>query len=308
MAPEGDAVMASHKPQDDLHALRARLRADSPPVPYDVERGLARHQALIEAGSPLPEWANELPPVRRFTWLRRVVWLTGALTIGVVTWSTRPPTASSPAEHPPAARSVEPAPSVASVSDRSGHTPTGTQRAPEVTPRTVVEGDAHHGRDEAPAPIVEPMIDEVARADGEPPAEPSTALERDERPATRATATAQPTRSPSPHVESAARRTRNPRRDELTTPQDAEEMRQLAEAESALAIEPVRALRLVRAGELTYRKGYFSQERRYIEVMALFALGRLGEAHAQADGFLRDYPEGPYRRKVELAMLQKPLH
>ena len=56
------------------------------------------------------------------------------------------------------------------------------------------------------------------------------------------------------------------------------------------------------------RNGYFAQERRYIEVMALIALGRLGEAHAQAAAYLHDYPNAAYRRKVELEVLRQPQH
>jgi len=85
-------------------------------------------------------------------------------------------------------------------------------------------------------------------------------------------------------------------------------MRQLAEAERLLGAEPVRALRIVREGHVAFRGGYFAQERRYVEVMALFALGRPGEAHALATWFLRDFPSGPYRHRVETEMLRFPLH
>lgn len=91
------------------------------------------------------------------------------------------------------------------------------------------------------------------------------------------------------------------------SPRDVEEMRQLVEAERLLGAEPVRALRIVREGQVTFRGGYFAQERRYIEVMALFALGRRGEAHARATWFLSDYPSGPYRHRVESEMLRLPL-
>jgi hypothetical protein len=99
---------------------------------------------------------------------------------------------------------------------------------------------------------------------------------------------------------------RNKARVRAESPRDAEEMRQLAEAERLLKPEPVRALRIVREGHVAFRGGYFEQERRYIEVMALFALGRRGEAHAQATWFLRDYPGGPYRHRVETEMLRLP--
>jgi hypothetical protein len=83
-------------------------------------------------------------------------------------------------------------------------------------------------------------------------------------------------------------------------------MRQLAQSEQLLASQPGETLRLVREGDAHFPRGYFQQERRYLEVMALFALGRRGEARARAYWFLRDYPAGPYRRKIELTLQQSP--
>jgi hypothetical protein len=90
-------------------------------------------------------------------------------------------------------------------------------------------------------------------------------------------------------------------------PEDGEEIRQLVRAEELLAPDPLRALQLVRDGNTRFRRGYLRQERRYLEIMALFALGRTGEAHAHAQWFLGDYPAGPYKDKVELALLRHPL-
>jgi hypothetical protein len=88
----------------------------------------------------------------------------------------------------------------------------------------------------------------------------------------------------------------------LAGPQDREEMLQLARAEQLLSAQPAETLRLVRAGEAQFPHGYFRQERRYLEVMALLALGQHGEAQARAHWFLRDYPVGPYRKKITLAL------
>ncbi len=92
----------------------------------------------------------------------------------------------------------------------------------------------------------------------------------------------------------------------MQLPQDRDEMRQLAQSEQALASDPAETLRLVRQGAVRFPRGYFRQERRYLEVMALFALGQRGEARARAYWFLRDYPAGPYRKKIELALARHP--
>jgi hypothetical protein len=69
-----------------------------------------------------------------------------------------------------------------------------------------------------------------------------------------------------------------------------------------LESDPRAALALVREGQLRFRGGYFSQERRYVEVMALIALGRDAEARAQGWAFMRDYRSGPYSTKIERAL------
>jgi hypothetical protein len=80
---------------------------------------------------------------------------------------------------------------------------------------------------------------------------------------------------------------------------------ELAQAEQLLASDPEAALTLVRSGNARYKRGYLRQERRYIEVMALFALGRTGEAQAHALWFLNQYKASPYRATVERAVEQQ---
>ena len=88
----------------------------------------------------------------------------------------------------------------------------------------------------------------------------------------------------------------------VASPQDREEMQQLARAEQLLSTQPAKTLRLARDGETQFPRGYFRQERRYLEVMALLALGQRSEAGTYARWFLRDYPTGPYRKKIALAL------
>jgi hypothetical protein len=259
--------------------LRARLREQPAPVHYDVARGLARHRALIEAGTHVPEWAQELP-AQRATWLRRAVLWGGTLTVMTALWGRPTPEPVALPHHvtAPKVEVLQPStPRSAPVREPVKLTPAA---APTDTP-------------------AEPVAAHPERAQ-ELPTEPA-ALPARQRPRLRSVSP----RPPMHEDESATHTTRGAR---VVTPEGNLELTQLVEAERALAGDPVRALRLAREGELSFRNGYFAQERRYIEVMALFALGRLGEAHAQAAAFLSDYPKAAYRRKVELETLRHPQH
>ena len=76
------------------------------------------------------------------------------------------------------------------------------------------------------------------------------------------------------------------------------ELRQVAEAERVLATDPAQALSLVRAYEARFPKGYMREERGYVEVMALLALGRLDEARPEVARFLQAYPDGAFSRRI----------
>ncbi|MET0287859.1 MAG: hypothetical protein ABW352_25445 [Polyangiales bacterium] len=265
--------------------LRARLREQPAPVRYDVSRGLARHRALVDANTALPAWASE--PVARSAWWRRAAWWAGALVLLTlfVARSTREPVRE---PMPGSARvsSAEPAPNgpVTRLSEPR-------TLAPQVVPPQPQPGHAESAP-EAPAHA------DTAAA----PSAPARAHART-RPREHARAVREATSetgSDDAHATAPSMR--------AVAPEENRELAQLVEAERALKSEPVRALRLAREGELSFRNGYFAQERQYIEVMALFTLGRLGEAHAKAAAYLRDYPGAPYRRKVELEMLRQPQH
>ena len=87
-------------------------------------------------------------------------------------------------------------------------------------------------------------------------------------------------------------------------PEVLEEMQQLATAERLLPTMPSRTLALVREGMQRFSRGYLAQERRYLEIMALLALKMPKDAELLSRGFLRDYPKGPYRRKVERTLAE----
>jgi hypothetical protein len=89
-----------------------------------------------------------------------------------------------------------------------------------------------------------------------------------------------------------------------------QEIQSVGAAEHLLATDPARALAIVReSGESDAPRqtgGYLSEERRYIAVVALSALGRGPEAQAQAASFLRDYPDGPFTARVRSAVERIP--
>jgi hypothetical protein len=79
------------------------------------------------------------------------------------------------------------------------------------------------------------------------------------------------------------------------------ELGQVARAEQTLAKDPAAALALVLAADARFPHGYLKEERSYVEIMALVALGRLDEARMKIAPFLRDYPESAYGRRVREA-------
>jgi hypothetical protein len=302
------------RPPSSTDDLRARLRSQPAPVRYDVERGLVRHRRLVQADAPLPGWADELPTQRRAGWLRRVGWIAGVSTVAVVLWLRRAPEPAAPRTSEPVAQQRETRddsrlarprarfdhavpPRERAVSERTPAMPQQpSTQASEAEPQLAVPAGMPPTGGQAPN-VLPPGV-QVASQARQPAPPVVTTAELRQRTAGARTA---------PLV-SSNKRERGHRSARVEAPQDNLELQQLVEAERALPGAPLRALRLAREGELNFRDGYFAQERRYIEVMALFALGRLGEAHAQAAAFLRDYPRAPYRRKVELEMLRLPQH
>jgi hypothetical protein len=132
-----------------------------------------------------------------------------------------------------------------------------------------------------PAPRAVPRVHRPAKREQPVPAAPAPAAEeRMEEPA-------------------AAPATEPPR---ALDPRDLVEMRQVAQAERALARDPARALALVRAGQAEYPRGYFREERSYLEILALAKLGRRDQARAAAWTFFQDYPRSSYRRRIEDAL------
>lgn len=338
--------MGTTRKPEGLGDTRSLLQGNDAPVRYDVSRGLARHQQLVLRAAPLPEWADELAhgtantlaPSSERRGLRalakRAWWLGGTLIVVAALWlGVRGAVVSGPTKRVPAALTARPR----QASSVESSTPNGRAHRAEVaradnatsdqglTPRAErglpVQGQPVATQASTKTPVqTRPLPTDVAAVVTPTPEQVSATTRATN---TRRTAAEDaPTTTPAhadqgvaqaAHVTAAraengvpSASARQKTHVRAESPRDAEEMRQLVEAERLLKSEPVRALRIVREGHLTFRAGYFVQERRYIEVMALFLLGRRGEAHALATWFLRDYPAGPYRHRVESEMLRLP--
>lgn len=334
--------MGTTRKPEGLGDTRSLLQGSDAPVRYDVSRGLARHQQLVARAAPLPEWAHDLAPEtekslaskrRGHAFAKRAGWLGGTLVVVAVLWlGVRGAGRTGPTELVPAALSGRPrqaaplVPTPTSGADHAAAARTNTAASDQLrTPRaeSSLPGKEQPGATQASAgaPVeTRPLSTDIAPIVTPTPEQTSAAVRAT---STSRTATAEASTSSADidnAVPQAARVTearaangvpstsaRPKAHVRAESPRDAEEMRQLVEAERLLKSEPVRALRIVREGHVTFKAGYFAQERRYIEVMALFALGRRGEAHAQATWFLRDYLAGPYRHRVESEMLRLPV-
>jgi RNA polymerase sigma-70 factor (ECF subfamily) len=143
-------------------------------------------------------------------------------------------------------------------------------------------------------------------------AAPAKAAEPLETPSSEAPATVEPPRSapferarlasPSPGQ---ARVSPTPPPPDSSGANEVQEIQGIAAAERLLDASPADALVLVQSGDANFGAGYLAEERRYIGVIALFKLGRLDEARAQAAVFLKDYPDGPYSPRVQAATLRR---
>lgn len=79
------------------------------------------------------------------------------------------------------------------------------------------------------------------------------------------------------------------------------EARALARADRLLATRPGEALAIVESLPRTSDQAYLAEERRYIEVIALYGLGRYAEANRAADQFLARYASSVFRGRVSAA-------
>jgi hypothetical protein len=148
----------------------------------------------------------------------------------------------------------------------------------------------------APAPVPEPTLAELARQSV------ATAESAPSVPASRPAAALTPARAadalPPPAAQAAPRHLVI----EAERPGVVAEMQELSRAEALLARDPAQALKLVQASMAEHPQGYLTEERRYVEVLALLGLRRVEEARLLGREFARLHPQSPYRRRVEAAI------
>jgi RNA polymerase sigma-70 factor (ECF subfamily) len=258
-----------------------RFAAERAPVSYAVQEGLARHLELVAAGAPLPSWAGKLGTVAKSAGWVAASMVTAAVGATIVLLA-RPGTEAPSWPAPHAKTAVE---SQAALVQTP--TPTATSWRPVATPDLLppprsVPVEALPLA--APTATARATVAVHGAGDSAPDATRvfSDALDHAERGELRAS------RQPD------ARRASNDRDDLL-------ELQQVAQAERLLAPDPARALALVRDAEARFPRGYVREERGYVEVMALVALGSLDEARPKIARFLRDYPDSAFGRRVREA-------
>lgn len=271
-----------------------RLVREQPSTLGATEALLARHRELVQAGADLPGWAASCVP-HAGPWFS-LIGLGGAgsiaaLAIGVVASALlliapRPQPAAAIARiMPPAAV----APSSAVSTGVQGQPNALPAREPRSAAATISVPQAAAARPAIGA--------HASNATSHVPAQPS----RREPNAARATTDpisateAEAPEHPAPASPVATARAEDSTADSLL------ETREIANAERLLGTAPARALAIARSVEARFPDGYLREERAYVEVMALFALGRSDEARNEAAAFLKRYPDGPYSRRVHSA-------
>jgi hypothetical protein len=319
--------------------LRDRAGDDArlPANIFDLERALARHRALVGRGTGLPEWAERELPASTLPRMPRVArWLLLSSVVALVAWLL------APLRSPGGPRPGEPKPRDAAEHPRPPER-VGRESAPivyqlDMAPRALLDApppvDPPIAASLASDELTPERVERRAQASADPGSAVQPRMTREPTPREAAT-TLQPMAG-APGAHRAARSTygdhrlaarERPQRARAEMPSaqplhppgareaqdlhaqgplDALEMRELARAEQLLESDPDEALSLVRDGERHFPHGYFRQERRYLEVMALLALERPAEARAQAWAFLQDYRRGPYAKKIERLLEQLP--
>lgn len=265
--------------------LQAGRSAD--PVRYDVDAGLYRHRALVQLGAPIADWAAEpaksAAKILASTGGKAVIGSLLAAAVTASAWaysaareaSSAPPSASQEAV---AARSMGAGPAGARETDAVARAQTpGSVTALDALERVPVEdsaavASAASGRPRPHSEVLKPKSSSSAEV---------VLAEAPEK-------VAVPSSAPAPAPAGSA----------PGGPEVSEEVSEVATAERLLASNPAQALALARAGDARFPRGFLGQERRYIEVMALFQMGSTSQAQQDARRFLKIYPVGPYAQRV----------
>jgi hypothetical protein len=298
------------------------------PVDYNVAQGLSQHLAHIQAGAPMPKWAQSgglggMSSGSLVTWI--VVPVVTASVAAVVWFATRdgaPQPKAGPAVAPVVVEAAPTANGVGAVEE------VAPAVAEPVAPAAVASADSHEvsrarsTSRKAPAARVR-----STRGTGSSAARTSTP---DELPlkSGSASSASSPSRASTGSHESS---TRSVGRAQAASAQSAEraaveetpaqgesvqavqaeqsesklerEMQMLAVAQRVLTEDPARALRLAEQGEREFANSMFSAERKNVASLALVKLGRLDEARRVGKPLLAKYPNAPFSQRLRAALV-----
>jgi hypothetical protein len=305
-------------------------------VEYDVAKGLSQHLAHVQAGAPLPKWAQSsgIGGASSGTLLTWVVVPVVTASIAAAVWfssrdagsnqgsleKTRPAlvevASSSPAPLAPKAHAepVEQPVEQMDVAPASAASPT-TDTADEPVPtrgrKHTVQRKLASGRAErvvGASPSVKSRIPDELPLRVESPSASSrrtAALRDDSVSATEQETVANASRQSAAQVEQPAESAQAPRQVQAEASESKleREMQMLAVAQRVLADDPARALRMSAQGEREFGNTMFSAERKNVEALALVKLGRLDEARLVGKALLTTYPNAPFSQRLRKALL-----
>jgi RNA polymerase sigma-70 factor (ECF subfamily) len=185
---------------------------------------------------------------------------------------------------------------------RGGTRTDSGERAMAAAVATPAPAPVHRPADESPRVEVAPAVAlvaagiEVTAPVGKTPRRTRAALAQ--APESAPAPQSAPESTPAPRSESESASESAPAR----PPDDLAEMQQIALAGRLLSRDPARALALADDCQRRFPHGYMGTERRYVRIMALFALGRRAEASDEAARFLREVPDGNFSRRIRAAL------
>lgn len=307
---------------------------------YDVDAGLARHLAAVQAGAPLPPWANELVAsggqVAAAAGAGAVAakLATGKVVAGIafavlaagaiaaaVTLSAPEEAARVAPSQPPAVPVAPLAPPTSAAPSSSDGMKAGSQ------PANASDDTAGEAVELEIAPITaRPKADVRSAGEGLAEVEPKTPNARassaktlealienvgkqTSRPAAKGHVDLVAPSETVARAEAPAAQSERTAQAAPTAPAPAiddtkleREMGMLAVAQRVLKSDPERALRLARQGEQEFAGSMFTQERQQVLLLALIELGRTDEARRLALPYLKRWPNGPFSDRLRSAL------
>lgn len=323
--------------RDLLDAGRDAAMNDPAVHGYDVEAGLARHAALVQAGAALPPWAAQmvasgtagaagtaavakLATGKLVAGIALAVVTAGAIAtmiIGAPEEAAHVAPAPAPVLPPPAPEAAQ----LPSALDQArgqeqqaaapGEAPVGEAIELDVVPITT--RGKHEAQHEATSERTAAGEVKPSRSGSAQSAKSLDALMN---------AVGKPASSSKGHVDVVAPSETVARSEQARAGQSAEaeqaatpapapavddarlerEMGMLAVAQRVLKSDPERALRLAQQGEKEFSGSMFTQERQQVLLLALIELGRNGEAKRLAQPYLKRWPNGPFSDRLRSAL------